>query len=326
LPQHATLLRIGYSVLSFSIPERVTSRYRLLGFDTEWQDGGSRVEARFNNLGPGQYTFQAMARNNDGIWNEAGASLHFSIEPAFYQTVWFQLLYPAVGSILIWMLYRLRLRQMTFRVQLRYGERLAERTRIARELHDTLLQSLVGVSLQLDGIVKQAASHPERFVGLVKEVRERVDECFLEARAKVWTLRSTSLEGPGLAPTLREFCERIRPLTSASCEFRLMGEPHALAPELEEELLRIAQEAVHNATRHARANRILVTLEYARKLLVLTVSDDGLGFNPEEGLSKTDHWGLKNMQERAAQIRAKYALTSAIGKGTQVEVRAALPA
>jgi signal transduction histidine kinase/ligand-binding sensor domain-containing protein len=326
LPPHTTDLRIAYSVLSFPIPERVRSRYRLLGWDKEWQDAGSRVEATYKNLKPGGYTFQLVARNNDGVWNMAGPSLEFTIQPAFYQTLWFQLVYILSGAFLLWLLYRLRLRQATARVQLRYAERLAERTRIARELHDTLLQSLAGVSLQLDGIAKQAVSGSEKFAFLVNQVREMVDICFLEARAKVWTLRSTSLEGPGLAATLGEFCERIRPLTTAHCEFHLVGEPHPLAPEHEEELLRIAQEGVHNAIRHAQAQTIQVMLEYSEKLLVLTVSDDGRGFDVEEGLRKSDHWGLKNMRERAAQVRSTYNLTSAAGRGTRVEVRVQMPA
>jgi signal transduction histidine kinase/ligand-binding sensor domain-containing protein len=325
LPPRTTILRIGYSVLSFPIPERALSRYRLLGADKEWQDAGSRVEASYKNLGPGKYTLQVLARNNDGVWNMDGASLDFTIKPAFYQTVWFRIFYILSAAFLIWILYRLRLRQVTARVKLRYAERLAERTRIARELHDTLLQSLAGVSLQLDGIAKQAGSRPEKVVSLVNQVREMVDNCFVEARAQVWTLRSTSLDGPGLTATLREFCERISPLTTASCEFQLVGEPHPLAPELEEELLRIAQEAVHNAIRHAQAKEIQVKVEYARRLLTLTVSDDGRGFDLAEGLRKSDHWGLKTMHERAAQIHATYDISSAPGTGTVIEVRVQIP-
>ncbi len=325
-PPGATTVRIDYSVLSLSIPDKAQSRYRLLGADKEWQDEGNRGQAEFHNLRPGQYTFQVIARNSDGVWNNTGASLDFAIRSAFYQTVWFKLLYPALGAVLIWPLYRLRLRHVTARVQFRYTERLAERTRIARELHDTLLQSLAGVSLQLDGVAKQAVVDPERFIDSIDEVREKVDDCFVEARAKVWTLRSTSLEGPGLAATLQEFCERMRPLTSANCEFHLAGEPQSLAPEFEEELLRIAQEAVHNASRHAKAKRISVALAYTKKSVLLTISDDGQGFDTQEGFHKSDHWGLKNMQERAAQIRATYTLTSAAGKGTQIEVRVSIPA
>jgi signal transduction histidine kinase/ligand-binding sensor domain-containing protein len=321
LPQTRNL-RIGYSVLSLAIPERVQSRYRLLGFDKDWREAGNRVEASLNNLQPGRYTFQVAARNNDGVWNSSMAVINFVIEPAFYQTVWFQFLYVVVGACLLWFIYRLRLRQITARVQLRYAERLAERARVARELHDTLLQSLAGISLQLGTIAKQAVSNPEKLVSLIREIREKVDICFVEARAKVWTLRSTSLEGAGLAGTLEEFCKRVGALTTASCEFCMTGEPRIVAPELEEELLRIAQEAVNNASRHANANRILVTLDYTKKAVVLTVSDDGCGFNTEMNQNQPEQWGLKHIQERAHQIRATYTLTSTLGVGTKIQVRA----
>lgn len=326
LPPRTTDLEIDYSVLSFSIPEKVRSRYRLLGLDTEWQDEGNRAQARFHDLRPGRYQFQVIAENSDGVWNYAGSSLDLVVQSAFYETIWFKLLYPAAAAVLFYWIYRLWIHHVTARVKLRYSERLAERTRIARELHDTLLQSLAGVSLQLDGVAKRAASHPERFISGVDQVRRTVDDCFLEARAQVWKLRSTSFEGLGLTAILREFCERMRPVTDADCEFHLAGEPRTLAPELEEELLRIAQEAVHNASQHARANKILVALEYTRKALILTITDDGRGFDPQEGLQKPDHWGLRNMQERALQIRATYTLTSNLGRGTKIEVRAPVPA
>ncbi len=320
LPPRTTNLQIRYSVLSFPVPGRVRSRYRLIGADKEWQDEGSRVDVAYKDLKPGRYTFQVLACNNDGLWSPSAMSLAFSIQPAFYQTGWFQIFYILSGGFLIWVMYRLRLRQVTARVKLRYSERLNERTRIARELHDTLLQSLAGVSLQLDGVAKQAGSRPEKFVSLVNQVREMVDICFVEARAKVWTLRSTSLEGPGLTATLREFCERISPLTTARCEFYLIGDMHPLPSELEEELLRIAQEAVHNAMRHAQAHIIEVVVEYTKKMIAVTVSDDGRGFDISEGLRKSDHWGLKNMRERAEQIHAIYNISSSAGNGTVVKV------
>ena len=262
--------------------------------------------------------------NNDGVWNQAGALLTFTIQPAVYQTAWFQLLYVLGAGSLLWYFYRLRLRQMTARVKLRYTERLAERTRIARELHDTLLQSLAGVSLQLDGISKQAATAPEKTVSLIIHVREQVDACFREARIKVWNLRSPAFEEQGLPATLQEFCERVGPASAAACEFRLVGQPRPCPPEVEEEILQIAQEATNNAIRHARANKIRLVLEYAEKSLNLCVSDDGQGFDLEEGYRKSGHMGLKNMQERAAQIVGKCRITTARGRGTEIDIRVPL--
>ena len=313
-------LEIDYTALSFTIPERVRFRYKLEGKDKEWQDVGTRRQAFYGGLAPRQYRFRVMACNNDEVWNEAGATWNFSIVPAYYQTLWFQGLCVLAAAGLTWLLYRLRLRQISAKLNLLYNERMAERTRIARDLHDTLLQSLAGVSLQLHGIAKQAAAAPEKTVSLIHHVREQVDSSFREVRLKVWNLRSPELEDQGLAATLSEFAERIEAAKKARCSFSLTGEPRPCAPEVEEELLRIAQEATNNASRHAQASEIRIALEYSGNALTLSVSDDGCGFDIEEGSRKTGHWGLQNMQERAAQIRGKCTITTAVGQGTRIEI------
>jgi signal transduction histidine kinase len=276
-------------------------------------------------LEPKKYRFRVMACNNDGVWNEAGDIWNFSIVPSYYQTLWFQGLCVLAAAGLTWLLYRLRLRQVAAKLNLLYNERLAERTRIARDLHDTLLQSLAGVSLQLHGIAKQAATAaPEKTVSLIDRVRQQVDASFKEVRVKVWNLRSPELEGKGLAATLREFTERIGAANTVRCGFTVSGQPRRCPPEVEEELLRIAQEAANNASKHAHASEIRIALEYSGNSLTLSVSDDGCGFDFDEGYRKDGHWGLKNMQERAAQIRGKCTITTAAGRGTQVEVRVPL--
>jgi len=214
-------LEIDYTAPSLAIPERVRFRYKLEGKDADWQDVGTRRQAYYGGLAPKRYRFRVMARNSDGVWNEAGAAWDFSIAPAYYQTIWFQALEVFAGAGFLWLLYRLRLRQVTARVNLLYNERLAERTRIARDLHDTLLQSLAGVSLQLDGISKQAATHPERTPSLIARVREQVDSAFREARVKVWNLRSTALEAQGLEGALRQLVERLGSAITARCESSL---------------------------------------------------------------------------------------------------------
>jgi signal transduction histidine kinase len=317
-------IEIDYTALSLTIPERVRFRYKLEGHDADWQDVGTRRQAYYGGLPPKAYRFRVMACNNDGVWNEAGAAWNFSIVPAYYQTIWFQGLCVLAGAGLLWLLYRLRLRQVTARVNLLYNERLAERTRIARDLHDTLLQSLAGVSLQLDGISKQAARVPERVPSLIARVREQVDSAFREARTKVWNLRSTSLEAQGLEGALRQLVERIGPAMTARCSVTVTGQPRPCSPEIEEELLRIAQEAANNANRHAQASEIRIALNYGAGSLTLSISDDGRGFEFEEGLRKSGHWGLKNMQERAAQIRGTCKITTAAGRGTQIEIRVPL--
>ncbi len=218
------------------------------------------------------------------------------------------------------MLYRLRLRQMAGL----YNARLAERTRIARDLHDGLLQSLAGVSMQLHGIAKTAAKAPEKTPPLIDKIRQQVDGAFREARSKVYNLRSPALEGQGLTEALGDFIARLGATATARCTLQVTGEPIRCTPEIEEELLRIAQEAANNANRHAGAREIRIALEYGGRWLKLSISDDGCGFRLEEGLAKAYHWGLKNMPERAAHIGGKCAITSAPGQGTQIEVHVPL--
>jgi signal transduction histidine kinase len=317
-------LEIDYTALSFTNPDRARFRYRLEGKDADWQDVGTRRQAYYGDLAPRNYRFRVMASNNDGVWNEAGAALNFSIVPAYYQTIWFQALCVLAGAGMLWLLYRLRLRQATARVNLLYQERLAERTRIARDLHDTLLQSLAGVSLQLDGISKQAVTAPEKTPSMIARVREQVDSAFREARVKVWNLRSPELEVFGLEASLRQLTERIGAGTTAACDLTVSGQPHPVEPDMEEELLRIAQEAANNASRHAEPTAIRIALDYGLRSLMLAISDDGRGFDFEEGMRKSGHWGLKNMQERAAQIGGTCKITTAAGQGTRIEIQVPL--
>jgi signal transduction histidine kinase/ligand-binding sensor domain-containing protein len=324
LPKLIHSLQIDYTAFSMLNPEQVHFRYKLEGVDKDWQDPGTRRQAYYNDPSPGKHRFLVQARNRDGVWNEAGASLDFTVAPVYYQMRWVQALCVFGVGALLWVLYRLRLRQMSARVNLLYDERLAERTRIARDLHDTLLQSLAGVSLQLHGISKTAASAPEKTPSQVDRIRQQVDAAFREARLKVYNLRSPALEGQGLAEALGEFMECLRPAATARSILRITGEPVACTPEIEEELLRIAQEAANNANRHAGATEIRVEVEYRGSFLKLSICDDGRGFHVKEGLAKSGHWGLKNMQERAAHLAGKCTITSAPGNGTKVEVHVPL--
>ncbi len=324
LPPRIRDLEIDYTALSLVAPEKVRFRYQLEGHDGDWQDVGNRRQAFYGDLSPGAYRFRVSACNNSGVWNEAGTFLDFAIAPAYYQNTWFLVSCVAVFLALLAALYQLRLRQVARQFNMRLEERVNERTRIARDLHDTLLQSLAGVSLQLDGISKQAATNPERTPSLIARVREQVDSAFREARVRVWNLRSPALEVQGLEGALRQLVERIGPATAARCSVTVTGRSRPCPPDIEEELLRIAQEAANNASQHAQPNEIRIALDYSAGSLTLSISDDGRGFDLEEGSRKSGHWGLKNMQERAAQIRGTCKITTAAGQGTRIEIRVPL--
>ena len=324
LPALSRDLQIDYTALSLVAPEKVRFRYKLEGHDRDWQEVGNRRQAFYNDLPPGDYRFRVMATNNSGVWNEAGAFLDFSIAPAYYQTAWFRSSRLAAFLLLLVALYQLRLRFLKHQFNARMEERVSERTRIARDLHDTLLQSLAGVSLQLDGIAKHAVNNPEKMPSMIARIREQVDSAFREARVKVWNLRSPELQVFGLEASLRQLTERIGAATTAGCNLTVSGQPRPIEPDVEEELLRIAQEAANNASRHAEPNEIRIALDYGANSLMLSIFDDGRGFDFQEGFRKSGHWGLKNMQERAAQIGAKCSITSAAGQGTRIEIRVAL--
>jgi signal transduction histidine kinase/ligand-binding sensor domain-containing protein len=303
LPAHTTNLRIGYSVLSFPIPERVRSRYRLQGFDTEWRDAGGRVDTVNKNLGPGRYTFLVQARNNDGVWNEAGASLNLAIQPAFYQTVWFQFFYVLAGVALIWLLYRLRLRQMTARVQLRYAERLAERTRIARELHDTLLQTIQGSKLVAANALKNAYD-PIRTRRALEQLSEWLVRATDEGRAALHSLRTSTIETNDLAAGLRRALEDCRREPSMEAIFNVNGDAREMHPIVRDEIYLIGYEAIRNAHAHSAGSRIDATLTYAGDLS-LSVRDNGIGIDSLIAEAGRDgHFGLPSMRERAARIGA----------------------
>ena len=320
LPPLQRELEINYTAVNFTVPQKVRFRYKLEGHDTEWQNAGTRRQAFYNDLAPGKYEFHVIACNKDGLWNNKGATLAFSIAPAWYQTIWFRVSCLGAFGLLLWLVYQLRRRRLQHEFDMGLEARVNERMRIARELHDTLLQNLAGVSLQLDGISKQLTSTPQSGASMIRHVREQVDACFREARLKVWNLRSASVEGQGLPAALGQFVNRIRPATTARCELNIAGRPRPFPPEIEEELLRIAEEATNNAIRHAQPNEIQIVVEYGVRSLRLQIKDDGRGFDLDEGLRKSGHFGLKSMRERAAQIRAKYSMRSAVGCGTQIEV------
>lgn len=321
LPPGTRNLQIAYTALSLSIPERVRFRYKLDGYDTEWQDAETRRTAFYNDPGPGTYTFRVIAANNDGVWNEVGATLPVVIAPRYYQTTWFVVLCVLLGATLLWVAYLLRLRHLSAQIRARLHERHHERERIARELHDTLLQSVQGLILRFHA-VSQSLGRDAPGHAAMERVLQRADDVLAEARDRVLDLRRARMSGE-LSEALATLGEDLVPEHAAEFRLEVEGEPRALDALVRDELYRIAREAVFNAFQHAQAAHVEVDLDYQHDALHLRVRDDGVGL-PEavrRAGGRQGHWGLYGMRERAQRIGGTLALTSAEGAGTTVSLR-----
>jgi signal transduction histidine kinase/ligand-binding sensor domain-containing protein len=317
LPQKTASLRIVYTALSLSVPERVRFRYKLEGVDHDWQDAGTRRQAFYNNLRPGNYRFRVIACNNDGIWNDEGAALAFSIAPAWYQTNWFLLLCIMTGIFVAWALYWLRMQHIAKTISAHFDERLAERTRIARELHDTLLQTVQGSKMVADDALEQAGD-PVRLRQTMEQLSGWLGQAVSEGRAALNSLRTSTIEKNDLSEALRRATETCRNSGSMEVSFSVAGDPREMHPIVRDEVYRIGYEAILNACAHSRASRLKVELRYTQDL-VMRVSDDGIGIDPViTNKGKESHFGLQGMRERAARIGAKLALVSSATDGTEI--------
>jgi signal transduction histidine kinase len=312
-------IQVRYTALSLAIPERVTFRYKLEGVDEQWQNAGSRREAFYTNLHPGNYTFRVKAANNDGVWNEAGVGLAFEIPPAFFQTEWFLALCIALGAALLWAAYLFRLRQVAGRLQRLHDERMDERIRIARELHDTLLQGFLSASMRLH-LASDQLSDDSPAKPIITDVIDLVSEVNEQGRQAVQGLRL-----PERRESLEEAFGRTKHELGEQRQigFRVLveGKSRALHPLIRDEIYRIGREALVNAFRHSEARNIEVELEYLDKRLRLHVRDDGRGIDPGEIETRRDeHWGLAGMQERAQKIGARLSVSSRAGAGSEIEL------
>jgi signal transduction histidine kinase/ligand-binding sensor domain-containing protein len=319
LPARTRDLEIDYTALSFVVPQRVRFRYKLEGRDVDWQDGGTRRQAFYTDLRPRKYRFRVIACNNDGLWNTEGATLEFSVAAGWYQTVWFYLAAAGAVSALLFAVYRVRIRQVAASLNARFDERLEERTRIARDLHDTLLQTIQGSKLVADDALKHN-SDAARMHNAMEQMSEWLGHAIAEGRAALSSLRSSTVERNDLAEALRragEECQFQHPI-----EFFLSveGENSEMHPIVRDEVYRIGYEAIRNACAHSGGSRVDVGLSYLDDL-VLRVSDNGKGINTdlaEKG--KGDHFGLTGMYERAARLDARLTISGSSGAGTEVQL------
>ena len=304
-----------YTALSFIAPENVRFKYKLEGFDDDWIDGGARRVASYTNLRPGNYTFRVIAANNDGIWNETGDAIDFYLQPRFYQTYWFYLVCILLLALAAWQLYRLRVRRMATQ----FRAVLDERNRIAREIHDNLAQDILGISVQLELVARLMPAAGEAAKGHLDRARILVRNSMTEARRYVWDLRSQELQKKDLPAALRDTTKRLTAESGVEAVVEVGGPLRPLPLEVETNLLRIGQEAINNAVKHAQANRIDVALNFDTRSVRLSIRDDGRGFDAD-GQIADGHFGLIGMRERAAQIGGVLTIQSANDRGTQIAV------
>lgn len=313
LPPDTSTVSIDYAALDLSHASKLRFRYRLEGFDAEWVDAGKSRQARYMNLRPGDYQLRIGATST-GAWTAPDVVWGFSVTPPFYQSSWFVASCVMALGLLISSVWLARVRTM----RKEFALVVAERARVGRDLHDTLLQSLAAVGMELEALANQSDPASGAMRPALRGLRQQVGRCVVEARRSTHELRAPRLEVEDLIEDLRQFADDVTLGSSVEVDVVVSGRRPRSAPDVNEQLLRIGQEAISNAVRHSGAARVRVELKYGRDTVSLRVSDTGRGFDTEPERSSS-HWGIRNMQDRATRISADFRITSRPGAGTLVE-------
>ena len=326
LPARVRNLAIDYTALSLGVPEKVRFRYKLEGQNRNWHEVVNDRQVQYTNLGPGTYRFRVMACNNSGVWNEEGAALEFIIPPMWYQTNWFYALCAAAFLALLRAAYQLRVRQLAHQFNMRLEERVSERTRIARDLHDTLLQSFQALLPHLQAAIYQL---PEGAANSRKTLEKAVDQAsdaITEGRDAVQGLRMSTVEKNDLAVAIRTVGEELASAetneSSPNFKVAVEGTSRNLHPILRDEVYRLATEALRNAFRHAAAKNVEVEVRYDEKYFRLRIRDDGKGIPSDvlSGRGREGHYGLPGMRERVKLVGGKLTIWTELGSGTEIEL------
>jgi signal transduction histidine kinase len=317
LPAATANIEVDFAALSLADPKAVSVRYMLEGYDAGWIDPGARRQAFYTNLPPRDYRFRVIAANADGAWNRAGAAVGFSIPPTFFQSDWFRALCVALTLVSLWLAFRLRMAQVASRIRTRLEARMGERERIARELHDTLLQSVQGLVLRFQSVANRMPSgEPSR--AHLEAALKSADDVIVEGRNRVRDLRAGGQSGDPLA-NLQELADVAGFDPPVPIRIVLEGRPTQIHPLVAAEIRRIAGEALFNIARHAHASSVDVTITYGHRQLGVQFRDDGVGIAPSvlaHG-SREGHFGLIGMRERANRIGGALSIDSG-AKGTDV--------
>lgn len=317
LPPGTNHVEIFFAAVEISAPEKIRLQYRLDGVDSEWLDAPANPVAIYSNIPVGTRALHIRACNRNGIWDRQGVVFSITQQPYFYQTRWFVAAMVALGILLVGLVYRLRVAQISRQMSARFDERLAERTRVARELHDTLLQTVQGSKMVADHALKNAGDHT-RMVGAMEQLATWLAQATDEGRAALLSLRSSTTEKNDLAQAFRRAIDECGIARSAEVSFVVNGQSREMHPIVRDEIYRIGYEAIRNACAHSGGDRLDVTLDYAHDL-TLRVSDNGRGIDSEIGeQGKEGHFGLRGMRERAERIDSKFTIVSSPESGTTI--------
>ena len=327
LPARVRDLAIDYTALSFVAPEKVHFRFKLEGQDTDWRELINVRHVEYTNLAPRSYRFRVIACNNSGVWNETGDSFDFSIAPAYYQTIWFKMLCAAASLVLLWAVYQRRLHQVRRQLAAGLEERINERMRIARELHDTLLQSFQAVAFQLQAARNLLVRKSDNAEAALDEAVVTTEEAIKEGRSAIRDLRPEPAAQRNLGELLNAVGRELgtaHEVNGHAPSYRVVveGKQLDLSPMFQDEVYRISREVIRNAFAHAAASRIEVEIRYDHDLLRLRIRDDGKGIDPKvlEGDGPSGHYGIPGMRERAQRLGAHLDFWSEMGAGTEVEL------
>jgi ligand-binding sensor domain-containing protein/signal transduction histidine kinase len=319
IPSSRKRITFMYSGLSLAVPERVRFRYSLDGFDRGWNEPTADREAVYTNLSPGSYRFRVIASNSYRQWNDSEAAISLEVDPAYWQTWWFRGSCVAAFLALLGALYQLRLRQVARQFNIRLEERVGERTRIARDLHDTFLQTIQGSKLVADDAL-DPSTDTIRMRRAMEQLSVWLASAMQEGRAALNSLRRATTQTNDLAEALRRVTEDGLIPSSMAVTFSVVGDAKEMHPIVRDEIYRIGYEAIRNACTHSGASRLEVELRYARDL-TLRVDDNGTGIDPAMAdRAKDGHFGLQGMRERAARIGGKLTLGSSSGSGTEIKL------
>jgi signal transduction histidine kinase/ligand-binding sensor domain-containing protein len=320
-------LTIDYTALSLVAPGKVHFRYKLEGQDPDWREVINDREVQYSNLPPARYRFRVIACNNSGVWNEQGDTLEFSVDPAYYQTNWFRAMCAVAVIALLWLAYRFRVRQVRQEITIGLEAKISERTRIARDLHDTLLQSFHGLLYRFNAVRNFLPDRTDEAMQELDSALIRAEQALDEGRQSIQELRSGLLAENQLDQMLIAIGQELASSHQGQDgppSFKVIeeGERRALSPIIREEILHVTRELLLNAFRHACAHAIEVEIRYGREVFGLIVRDDGKGIDPKilKDGGRAGHFGMPGVYERARGIGARLEFWSEAGAGTEVRL------